>query len=194
MVLRADVLARALEAPAVASAPGPLLYLSARGRPLAQARINALAAGGGVKLLCGRYEGVDQRLLEDARAEEVCLGDFVLAGGEVAAMALIEAAVRLLPGVMGNALSAARESFAGEEGGEGGEGRLLLEHPQYTRPALWRGRPVPEVLMSGDHAAIEAWRRGQSLAATERLRPDLLANRRGEGREARGRGKNKARP
>jgi tRNA (guanine37-N1)-methyltransferase len=139
------------------------LLLSARGAPLTQARVEALCRGKGVILVCGRFEGVDERVIAARGLEEVSIGDYVLSGGEVAAMALIDACVRLLPGVMGAAHSAAEESFAGG----------LLEYPQYTRPQLWEGRPIPEVLLSGDHAKIAAWRRAESERLTSGRRPDL---------------------
>ena len=164
LVLRADVVGPALEA---AAGPGPTLYLSPRGRPFDQAMARALAAGPGATLLCGRFEGVDQRALDAHDAIEVSLGDFVLTGGEIAAQTLLDATVRLLPGVVGNAESLTEESF-----GEGAGG--LLEHPHYTKPAEWRGRATPEVLLSGDHARIAAWRRAQSEALTRARRPDLL--------------------
>ena len=142
-----------------------MIYLSPRGAPLTQAMARRLAAADGVTLLCGRFEGVDERVLEAYAIEEVSLGDFVLTGGEIAAMALIDATVRLLPGVLGNAASTEEESFS--------DG--LLEHPQYTRPAAWRGRVIPEVLQSGHHGKITAWRRAQSEAITKARRPDLWA-------------------
>jgi len=148
-----------------------VIHLSPRGAPFTQARARALAAGRGVTLLCGRFEAVDQRVLDARAVEEVSLGDFVMTGGEIAAMALIDAAVRLLPGVLGNAGSAVEESFA--------EG--LLEHPHYTRPALWQGREIPPVLLSGNHAAIARWRREQAEALTRVRRPDLWRARGGEG-------------
>ncbi|MDA8000114.1 MAG: tRNA (guanosine(37)-N1)-methyltransferase TrmD [Alphaproteobacteria bacterium] len=168
MVMRADVLGRAIDA--VADLPGPLLYLSPRGARLDQSRVVSLSRGGGVRLLCGRYEGVDERLLEHYAIEEVSLGDFVLSGGEAAAMALVEAVVRLRPGVLGNAESLAGESFA--------DG--MLEHGHYTRPAVWRRRSVPEVLRGGDHAEVRAWRRRRSREITRARRPDLWAARRRE--------------
>ncbi|HVJ56143.1 MAG TPA: tRNA (guanosine(37)-N1)-methyltransferase TrmD [Aliidongia sp.] len=160
MVLRADVVDRALSA---ITAPGPRIYLSPRGRVLDQARIRDLAHGPGVVLLCGRFEGLDQRVIEAHRLEEVSLGDFVLSGGEPAALALLDAVVRLLPGVVGKAETLVEESF------EAG----LLEYPHYTRPQSWNGRAVPEILLSGDHAKIKAWRRAEAEAATKQRRPDL---------------------
>lgn len=169
MVMRADVVDRALDhAVAAARADGtmsPLIYLSPRGRVVDQARIRDLAGGPGVILLCGRYEGVDQRVLEARDVEEVSLGDFVLSGGEPAAVALIDACVRLLPGVMGAESSLHEESF------EAG----LLEYPHYTRPAEWCGRVVPEVLLSGHHERIRAWRRAEAERITRERRPDLWA-------------------
>jgi tRNA (guanine37-N1)-methyltransferase len=139
--------------------------MSPRGAPLTQRRIAELSRGAGAIIVCGRFEGVDERLIEGRGLEEVSLGDFVLSGGEIAAMALIDACVRLLPGVMGKEASGAEESFA--------EG--LLEYPQYTRPQLWEGRPIPEVLLSGDHARVAAWRRGEAERLTRERRPDLWA-------------------
>jgi tRNA (guanine37-N1)-methyltransferase len=162
MVLRPDVLDAAI---AGAGGVGPLLLLSPRGRPLSQTRVRELAAMPGVRLICGRFEGVDERVLEAHAIEEVSLGDFVLSGGEPAAIALIDACVRLLPGVVGCAETLAEESFA--------EG--LLEYPQYTRPQLWNGRAVPEVLVSGDHRRIRDWRRAQAERLTRERRPDLWA-------------------
>lgn len=168
MVMRADVVAAAIDqARAAAHAGLTLLYLSPRGAPLTQDRVRALSQGPGVILLCGRFEGVDERVLEARQAEEISIGDYVLSGGELAAMALIDAAVRLLPGVAGNEASLAEESFS--------EG--LLEYPQYTRPRLWEGREIPAVLLSGDHARIAAWRRAQSEQLTRERRPDLWRRR-----------------
>ena len=161
MVMKPDVLARAIDA--AAKNERPRLLLSARGVPLTQARVEALGRGTGVILVCGRFEGVDERVIAARGLEEVSIGDYVLSGGEIAAMALIDACVRLLPGVMGAAHSAAEESFAGG----------LLEYPQYTRPQLWEGRPIPEVLLSGDHAKIAAWRRAEAERLTSNRRPDL---------------------
>ena len=160
MVLRADVLARAIDA---SHRAGPLIALTPRGAPLTQARVRSLAAGEGVTLICGRFEGFDERVLEARGVEQVSVGDIVLSGGEPAALVLLDACVRLLPGVMGAAESGERESF--EDG--------LLEHPHYTRPAIWEGRAIPEVLRSGDHAAIAAWRLARSVEDTRSRRPDL---------------------
>lgn len=167
MVLRADVLARAIDA-AEAGTPGrPRLLMSPRGRPLTQARVQALASGPGPLIVCGRFEGIDQRVIEARALEEVSIGDYVLSGGEIAAMALLDACVRLLPGVMGSLSSGEDESFS--------DG--LLEYPQYTRPAEFEGRPIPAVLLSGDHAKVAAWRREQAEALTRERRPDLWARR-----------------
>lgn len=161
MVFRADVVAAAIDA--VADGVRPVLYLSPRGRPFAQARARALAAGAGAILLCGRFEGVDQRVLDARSVEEVSIGDFVLSGGEIPAMALMDAVVRLLPGVVGNADSTVEESFSAG----------LLEAPHYTKPPVWEGRAIPEVLLSGHHARIAAWRHAQAEALTKERRPDL---------------------
>lgn len=163
MVMRPDV----LDAAITASRPQgvPLIYLSPRGKILDQARVRKLAEGAGVTLICGRYEGVDQRLLDAHQVEEVSLGDFILSGGEAAAIALLDAAVRLLPGVVGKTASLEDESF--ETG--------LLEYPHYTRPDVWSGREVPEVLRSGHHAKVAAWRRAQAEEITRARRPDLWA-------------------
>jgi tRNA (guanine37-N1)-methyltransferase len=165
MVMRPDVVARAVDAALAEGAPGPLVYLSPRGRPLHQDRVRELASGPGIILLCGRYEGVDARVIEARGFEEVSLGDFVLSGGEIAAMALIDACVRLLPGVIGDSHSLEEESFTSG----------LLEYPHYTRPQSWEGRAVPEVLLSGNHARIRRWRQEQALGVTRERRPDLLA-------------------
>ncbi|MGI9382193.1 MAG: tRNA (guanosine(37)-N1)-methyltransferase TrmD [Methyloligellaceae bacterium] len=164
MVMRADVTARAVDAALEKAPDTPVIYLSPRGTPLTQPRVHELARGSGVTLLCGRFEGLDQRVIDARSIEEVSIGDFVLAGGEIAACALIEACVRLLPGVVGDADSLAQESF------EGG----LLEYPHYTRPREWEGREIPEVLLSGDHKKITRWRREQSEKLTKERRPDLL--------------------
>jgi tRNA (guanine37-N1)-methyltransferase len=174
MVMRADVVDRALDAAVArdeeAGGGSPAIYLSPRGRRLEQERVRELAAGSGAILLCGRYEGVDQRVLDARDVEEVSLGDFVLSGGEPAAFALIDACVRLLPDVMGAQESLEEESF------EAG----LLEYPHYTRPAEWRGRAVPEVLLSGHHEKIRAWRRAEAERITRERRPDLWARYRRE--------------
>ena len=162
-VMRADVIAAALDSVDVAGRP--LLYMSARGRPLTQARVREWSQGPGLIVLCGRFEGVDQRVLDARGFEEVSVGDAVLAGGEAAAMVAIEACVRLIPGVLGQAESLSSESF--EDG--------LLEHPQFTRPRVFRGRAVPEVLLSGNHARIARYRRKQALLRTRERRPDLFA-------------------
>ncbi len=162
MVMRADVLAGAIDS--VERGGRPLLYMSPRGKPLTQARIRQWSQGPGLIVLCGRFEGVDQRLLDSRDIEEVSIGDFVLAGGEIAAQGLIEACVRLLPDVLGASSSVAEESF------EGG----LLEYPHYTRPREFEGRSIPDVLLSGDHAKIKAWRRQKALELTRTRRPDLL--------------------
>jgi tRNA (guanine37-N1)-methyltransferase len=169
MVMRADVLARAIDVKAPASDPRPKLLLSARGKALDQASVRELAAGAGVVLVCGRFEGVDERVIEARALREVSIGDYVLSGGEVAAQVLLDACVRLLPGVMGKEASGAEESF------EGG----LLEYPQFTRPQLFEGRPIPEVLVSGDHAKVKAWRRAEAERLTRERRPDLWARRKG---------------
>ena len=145
--------------------PRPRLAMSPRGVPLTQARVEALAAGPGAVILCGRFEGVDERVIEGRGFEEVSVGDYVLSGGEVAAFALLDACVRLLPGVMGKEASGAEESFA----------LGLLEYPQYTRPQLWEGRAIPEVLTCGDHAKVAAWRRAEAEGITRARRPDLWA-------------------
>ncbi|GAA4526721.1 tRNA (guanosine(37)-N1)-methyltransferase TrmD [Chelativorans composti] len=163
MVMRPDVLARALDSTAPADDPRPRLLMSPRGRPLTQARVRELAEGPGAIILCGRFEGVDQRVIDTRGLEEVSIGDYILSGGEIAAMVLLDAVVRLLPGVMGNEHSGTEESF--ENG--------LLEHPHYTRPAVFEGIPIPEVLVSGNHKKIAEWRREKSEALTRDRRPDL---------------------
>jgi tRNA (guanine37-N1)-methyltransferase len=163
MVMKPDVLARAIDA--TATDGRPRLLLSPRGMPLTQGRVEALCRGPGAMLVCGRFEGIDERVIAGRGLEEVSIGDYVLSGGEIAAMTLIDACVRLLPGVMGAPDSAADESFA--------EG--LLEYPQYTRPQSWEGRPIPEVLISGDHAKVAAWRRAEAERLTRERRPDLWA-------------------
>jgi len=162
MVLRADVLAAAIDAANIAP-DRPRLFMSPRGRPLTQSWVRQLAGGPGPLIVCGRFEGVDQRVIEARQLEEVSVGDYVLSGGEIAAMALIDACVRLLPGVMGSAESASEESFSDS----------LLEYPQYTRPQTFEGRPIPETLTSGDHAKVAAWRRAEAEALTQARRPDL---------------------
>ncbi|WLR92367.1 tRNA (guanosine(37)-N1)-methyltransferase TrmD [Shinella zoogloeoides] len=164
MVLKPDVLARAIDH-ASDGDTRPRLLMSPRGKPLTQQRVRELAAGDGAIVVCGRFEGVDQRVIDGRQLEEVSIGDYILSGGEPAAMILIDAIVRILPGVMGNALSGEHESF------EGG----LLEHPHYTRPQVWEGLEIPGVLTSGHHAAIETWRREEAEKLTRERRPDLLA-------------------
>ena len=179
MVLRPDVVDAALRE-ARAGLEGPVLYMSPAGRPWTQRRAAALARGPGAVILCGRFEGVDQRALDAHGAEEVCVGDFVMTGGELPAMALIDASVRLIGGVLGNRSSVEEESFAAG----------LLEHPQYTRPADWQGRVTPEVLTSGDHGAVARWRREAAERLTKERRPDLWRARDGadgdEDRSSRG--------
>jgi len=162
MVMRADVVDRAV---ATVVDGRPLICLSPRGRRLDQARVASLARGAGVVVLSGRYEGIDQRVIEARGFEELSIGDYVLSGGELPSMVLLDAVVRLLPGVMGASASAAEESFSDR----------LLEYPHYTRPPVWQGRAVPPVLLSGDHAAIAAWRRAEAERITRERRPDLLA-------------------
>ena len=164
MVIRADVLAAAIDAVSPADDARPRLLMSPRGRPLTQARVRELAAGPGAVIVCGRFEGVDERVIEGRRLEEVSIGDYILSGGELAALVTIDACVRLLPGVMGKEASGEDESF------EGG----LLEYPHYTRPRDWEGRAIPDVLLSGDHGRIARWRREQAQALTRARRPDLL--------------------
>jgi tRNA (guanine37-N1)-methyltransferase len=163
MVLRVDVLAKAVDAVRERQPAAPVLAMSPRGRPLRQARVRELAAGPGVTLLCGRFEGFDERLFEGRGVEPVSIGDYILSGGEPAALVLLDACVRLLPGVMGAPSSGEQESF--ESG--------LLEYPHYTRPPEWEGRTIPEVLRSGDHARIDAWRLAQAETDTRLRRPDL---------------------
>ena len=170
MVLRADVLAAAIDEVADGR---PILAMTPRGAPLTQARVRKLAAGEGAIILCGRFEGFDERIFEGRDVEPVSIGDYVLSGGELGAMVLLDACIRLLPGVMGAASSGEEESF--EQG--------LLEYPHYTRPVDWEGRTIPEVLRSGDHAKIAAWRRQRSIDDTRLRRPDLI-DRHGGGREA----------
>ena len=164
MVMRADVMSRAIEAATAGAPPArPLLYLSPRGRRFDQAMAQHLSEGPGMTMICGRFEGLDERVIDHYGITEVSLGDFVLTGGEIAAQAMIDATVRLLPGVLGNAASTEEESFS--------DG--LLEHPQYTKPALWKGRAIPEVLLSGHHAKITDWRREMAERLTKERRPDL---------------------
>ena len=170
MVLRADVLASAIDAADAGQDNGkdrPRLLMSPRGRPLTQSQVKELAAGPGPLIVCGRFEGVDQRVIEARNLEEISIGDYVLSGGEIAAMALIDACVRLLPGVMGKQASGEDESFS--------EG--LLEYPQFTRPQEFEGRGIPEILISGDHAKVAAWRKAEAEALTRARRPDLWAAR-----------------
>ena len=163
MVLKPDVLAAAIDHVSDGDMR-PRLLMSPRGKPLSQNRVRELAAGEGAIIVCGRFEGVDQRVIEARGLEEVSIGDYILSGGEPAALTLLDAVVRILPGVMGNDLSGVHESF------EGG----LLEHPHYTRPQVWEGRDIPAVLTSGNHAVIDRWRHEQALKLTQERRPDLL--------------------
>ena len=163
MVMKADIVAAALDEAVITGPKRPRILLSPRGRPLTQARVRDLSEGPGAILLCGRFEGVDERVIEARELEEVSLGDFVLSGGEIAALALIDACVRLLPGVMGAEDSASEESF--EQG--------LLEYPHYTRPQVWENRAIPEVLLSGDHGRVAKWRRAEAERITRERRPDL---------------------
>jgi tRNA (guanine37-N1)-methyltransferase len=165
MVMRADILARAIDAASPEGDPRPRILMSPRGRPLTQAKVRELAAGPGAVILCGRFEGVDQRVIEARALQEISIGDYILSGGEIAAHVLLDAVVRLLPGVMGNEASGAEESF--ENG--------LLEHPHYTRPQTFEGRPIPEVLTSGNHAKIAAWRLKEAQRLTAERRPDLIS-------------------
>ncbi len=164
MVMRADIVAAAIDAVSPAGDPRPRILMSPRGKPLTQARVRELAAGPGAVIVCGRFEGVDQRVIDARALEELSVGDFILSGGEPAALVLLDAVVRLLPGVMGNAVSGTHESF--EDG--------LLEYPHYTRPQVFEGVSIPEVLTSGNHAKIAAWRREQAEKLTRERRPDLL--------------------
>lgn len=164
MVLRPDVLARAIDTVSPEGDTRPRLLMSPRGRPLTQARVREIAEGPGAVIVCGRFEGVDQRVIEARNLEEISIGDYVLSGGEPAALILLDAVIRVLPGVMGNAASGTHESF--ETG--------LLEHPHYTRPQLFEGREIPAVLTSGNHKAVDEWRAEQSLELTRARRPDLL--------------------
>jgi tRNA (guanine37-N1)-methyltransferase len=179
MVLRADVLAAAIDAANAGQThpkDRPRLLMSPRGRPLTQLRVMELAGGPGPLIVCGRFEGIDERVIAARQLDEVSIGDYVLSGGEIAAMALIDACVRLLPGVMGKQASGADESFSAG----------LLEYPQYTRPQEFEGRPIPDILLSGDHARVAAWRRAEAEALTRTRRPDLW--------EARSIGKGQKRP
>jgi len=164
MVIRADVLASALDAALAPDDARPRLLMSPRGRPLTQARVRQLSAGPGVIIVCGRFEGVDERVIEGRGLEEVSIGDYVLSGGEIASLVTLDACVRLLPGVMGKEASGSEESF--ENG--------LLEYPHYTRPRDWEGRGIPDILLSGDHAKIARWRKEQAQRLTRERRPDLL--------------------
>lgn len=164
MVMRADVLAHAIDHASPQGDPRPRLLMSPRGKPLTQARVRELAAGPGAVIVCGRFEGVDERVIAARDLEEISIGDFILSGGEAAALVLLDAVVRLLPGVMGNVRSGEEESF--ENG--------LLEHPHYTRPQEFEGMDIPPVLISGDHARIAAWRKAESERLTAERRPDLL--------------------
>lgn len=163
MVLRADVLARAVDHALEVHPALPVLAMTPRGKPITQARVRALADGPGLTILCGRFEGFDERLFEARPIEQVSMGDIVLSGGEIGAFMLLDACIRLLPGVMGAASSGVEESFEND----------LLEYPQFTRPAIWEGRTIPEVLRSGDHAKIAAWRKRQAEDDTRLRRPDL---------------------
>ncbi len=164
MVLKPDILASAIDAVSPPNDPRPRLLMSPRGRPLTQKRVRALAKGPGAVIVCGRFEGVDQRVIEARGLEEVSIGDYVLAGGEVAAMVLIEAVVRLIPGVLGAEESRDDESFE----------QALLEYPHYTRPQLFEGRAIPDVLISGDHGKVDEWRRQEAEKLTRARRPDLM--------------------
>ncbi|MDI6028278.1 tRNA (guanosine(37)-N1)-methyltransferase TrmD [Corticibacterium sp. UT-5YL-CI-8] len=167
MVLRADILAKAIDHASPQGDGRPRLLMSPRGKPLNQERVRELAAGPGAVIVCGRFEGIDQRVIESRGLEEVSIGDFILSGGEPAALVLLDAVVRLLPGVMGNQISGEEESF--ENG--------LLEHPHYTRPQLFEDMPIPDILTSGNHAKIAAWRHERALELTAERRPDLIAAR-----------------
>lgn len=164
MVLKADILGKAIDAISPTDDVRPRLMMSPRGKPLTQERVRQLSSGPGVVVVCGRFEGIDQRVIDGRALEEVSVGDYILSGGEIAAMVLLDACVRLLPGVMGAEASGDDESF--ENG--------LLEYPHYTRPSVWEGLEIPKVLTSGDHGAVEKWRREQSLQLTRERRPDLL--------------------
>lgn len=170
MVMRADILAKAIDAASSKDDPRPRLLMSPRGKPLTQARVRELSNGPGVVIVCGRFEGVDERIISARNLEEVSVGDYVLSGGEIGAFVLLDACVRLLPGVMGHEASGAEESFS--------EG--LLEYPQYTRPQEFEGVPIPEILTSGDHAKVAAWRRSEAEKLTATRRPDLAAQKGGK--------------
>jgi len=168
MVLRADVVASALDTCLGQALAGPpRLLMSPRGTPLTQRRVRQLAEGPGLAILCGRFEGIDERVIQGRNLEEISIGDYILSGGEIAAYAIVDACVRLLPGVIGAPASTVEESF------EAG----LLEYPHYTRPRLWEGNAIPEILLSGDHAKVAAWRRAQAVKITQERRPDLIASR-----------------
>ncbi|MBS4084131.1 MAG: tRNA (guanosine(37)-N1)-methyltransferase TrmD [Rhizobiales bacterium] len=170
MVMRADILARAIDAASPTDDPRPRLLMSPRGRPLTQARVRELSAGPGVVIVCGRFEGVDERIIAARNLEEISVGDYVLSGGEIGALVLLDACVRLLPGVMGHEASGTEESFS--------DG--LLEYPQYTRPQEFEGVAIPDILTSGDHAKVAAWRRAEAEKLTMARRPDLPAPKRGK--------------
>jgi tRNA (guanine37-N1)-methyltransferase len=163
MIMKADVLGRAIDA--AAGDDRPRLLMSPRGEPLTQARVRELAVGPGLVAICGRFEGVDERVIEGRGLIEASIGDYVLSGGEIAAMALIDACVRLIPGVMGKETSGTEESFSAN----------LIEYPQFTRPQVWEGRAIPEVLTSGDHGKVDAWRQAEAERMTRERRPDLWA-------------------
>jgi tRNA (guanine37-N1)-methyltransferase len=165
MVLRADVLGRAIDDHYTPKRDGVLYFMSPRGRPLCQNDVEMMAKAQSAHIICGRFEGVDQRVIDEYQIEEVSIGDYILSGGEMAAMVLLDAIIRLLPNVMGNAQSGANETFHNG----------LLEYPHYTRPREWQGRAIPDVLLSGDHKAVDQWREDQSLALTRARRPDLLS-------------------
>jgi tRNA (guanine37-N1)-methyltransferase len=168
MVMRADIAARAIDS--IDKGERPLIYLTPRGRPVTQNRVKDLAKGPGLVLFCGRFEGLDERVIEARQMEEICVGDIVLTGGDLPAQMLVDATVRLLPGLLGNDTSAAEESF--ENG--------LLEHPLYTRPRVFEGAEIPDVLLSGDHAKIATWKKNQAEAITQSRRPDLWAASKGD--------------
>ena len=163
MVMRADVLGRAISEVLRRRPPCPIIYMSPRGKPLTQARTEILANGPGPVILCGRFEGIDQRVIEHFKIEEVSIGDYVLSGGELAAQVMLDCAIRLIPGVLGNEISTEQESFSNG----------LLEHPQYTRPPVWEDRKIPAVLISGHHGKVAEWQKQQSEALTQERRPDL---------------------